>query len=93
MTRIASIVVFLGASACTVEQAPGTRPSDMSAQAHLDACKKHLALAQEQDRRARYMYRVRGVVSAGHAGDRERTIAEQHGQAARAIDPAAPTCP
>lgn len=91
MLRPISILLFLGA--CTVDQAPGTRPADMSAQAHVEECRKHLAIAQDQEQRARYMARVRGVVTAAHAGDREREIAKQHGQAARARDPSAPTCP
>ncbi len=93
MIRSVSIVLFLGVHACTVEQAPGTRPGDMSAQAHIDECKNHLAIAQKQDQRAKYMYRVRGVVTAANAGEREREIAKQHGQAAKALDPNAPACP
>jgi hypothetical protein len=93
MIRSVSIVLFLAIGACTVEQAPGTRPTDMSAQAHVDECKKHLAIAQEQEQRARYMAHVRGYVTAAHAGDHEREIARQHGQAAKAVDPTRPACP
>ena len=93
MTRAISFVLSLGVAACTVEQAPGTRPEDMSVQAHLDECKKHLAIAQEQAQRARYMVKVRGTITAANAGEREREIARQHGQAARALDPGAPACP
>jgi hypothetical protein len=93
MIRGISIALSLGVSACTVEPAPGTRPTDMSARAHVEECRKHLANAEEQHQRAGYMARVRGVVSAAHAGDREREIARQHGQAARAVDPTAPACP
>jgi hypothetical protein len=87
------IALSLGLGACTAERAPGTRPLDMSAQAHVEECKKHLAIAQEQYQRARYMARVRGYITAAHAGDREQEIAEQHGQAAKARDPKAPACP
>lgn len=93
MIRRISIVLSLGVAACTVEQAPGARPSDMTAQAHIDECRKHLAIAQDQAQRARYMAQVRGVISAKYAGEREREIARQHGQAARALDPEAPACP
>jgi len=93
MIRRVSIILALGVSACSVEQAPGTRPTDMSARAHIEECKKHLAIAEDQDQRARYMYRVRGVVTAAHAGEREREIAKQHGQAARTLDPEVPACP
>jgi hypothetical protein len=93
MIRSISIILSLGVGACTVEQAPGTRPTDMSVQAHVDECKKHLAIAQEQAQRARYMARVRGTISAAYAGEREREIAKQHGQAAKALDPMAPACP
>lgn len=93
MIRKISFTLLLGIGGCTAEQAPGTRPIDMSAQAHLDECKKHLAIAQEQYQRARYMARVRGYITAAHAGDREQEIAEQHGQAAKALDPTAPSCP
>jgi hypothetical protein len=93
MIRNIWITLLLGAGACTAEQAPGTRPIDMSAQAHAEECKRHLAIAQEQYQRARYMARVRGYVTAAHAGDREQEIAEQHGQAAKALDPTASPCP
>ena len=93
MIRSISIALSLAVAACAAEQAPGTRPTDMSAQAHVEACRKHLAIAQEQHQRAAYMARVRGVVSAAYAGEREREIARQHGQAARALDPDASACP
>ena len=93
MIRHIGIILSLGFGACAVEQAPGTRPIDMSAQAHVDECKKHLAIAQEQYQRARYMARVRGYVTAAHAGDREQEIARQHGEAAKALDPTASSCP
>ena len=93
MIRKLWITLSLGVGACAVEQAPGTRPIDMSAQAHVQECKKHLAIAQEQYQRATYMARVRGYVTAAHAGDREQEIARQHGQAAKALDPTASSCP
>jgi hypothetical protein len=93
MIRSISIVLFVGIGACGVDRAPGTRPADMSAQAHLDECKRHLAIAQDQEQRNRYMAQVRGYVSAAHAGGREREIARQHGEAARELDPHAPVCP
>jgi hypothetical protein len=93
MIRSIAIVLSLGLGACAIEQAPGTRPTDMSVQAHVDECKKHLAIAEEQAQRARYMVRVRGTITAANAGEREREIARQHGQAARALDPNAPACP
>jgi len=92
MTLHISIVVSMSA-ACTVAQAPGTRPTDMSAEAHVEECRKHLAIAEDQAQRARYMAQVRGVITAAHASDREREIARQHGQAAQALDPKAPACP
>jgi hypothetical protein len=93
IVRIVRIVLLLGIGACAAEQAPGTRPMDMSAQAHVDECKRHVVIAQQQDQGARYMAHVRGYISAAHAGDREREIARQHGQAARALDPDLPACP
>jgi hypothetical protein len=93
MIRNIWITLSLGLGACTTNQAPGTRPIDMSAQAHLQECKKHLAIAQEQYQRAGYMARVRGYITAAHAGDREEDIAKQHGQAAKALDPTASSCP
>jgi hypothetical protein len=93
MIRNTWIILSLGVGACAVDQAPGTRPIDMSAQAHVDECKRHLAIAQEQYQRARYMARVRGYITAAHAGDREQEIARQHGQAAKALDPTASSCP
>lgn len=93
MIRIIWITLSLGVGACTADQAPGTRPIDMSAQAHVQECKKHLAIAQDQYQRARYMAQVRGYITAAHAGDREQEIARQHGQAAKALDPTASSCP
>jgi len=93
IVRIVRFVLVLGVAACTAEQAPGTRPHDMSAQAHVDECRRHLAIAQQQDQGARYMAHVRGYIAAAHAGDREREIAREHGQAAEALDPKLPACP
>ena len=93
MIRSIWITLSLGVGACAVDQAPGTRPADMSAQAHVEECRKHLAIAQEQYQRARYMARVRGYITAAHAGDREQEIARQHGEAAKAVDPTASSCP
>src|ERR1051325_10963600 len=91
MIRSISIILSLGVNASTADQAPGTRPTDMSAQAHVAECKKHLAIAQEQYQRARYMAQVRGYITAAHAGDREQEIARQHGEQAKPLDPG-PSC-
>lgn len=93
MIRTLSIVLFLGLGSCTAAQAPGTRPADMTAQAHTQECKNHKQLADAQDQYIRDIDRSRGTYTPPYAGEREREIARQHGQAAKAVDPNAPECP
>lgn len=93
MIRSISIVLFLGVGACTAQQAPGTRPADMTAQAHVQECRNHARIAQAQDQRIKDLDRSRGTYTPTYAGEREREVARQHEQAAKAIDPNAPECP
>lgn len=93
MMRTLSIVLFLSVGSCTAAQAPGTRPADMTAQAHAQACAKHRQLADAQDQHVKDVDRSRGTYTPPYAGVREREVARQHGQAAKAVDPSAPECP
>lgn len=93
MIRTLSIVLFLGLGSCTAAQAPGTRPADMTAQAHAQACTNHRQLADAQDQRIRDLDRSRGTYTPPYAGAHEREVARQHGQAAKAVDASAPECP
>ena len=95
MIRTIAFIVSLGLStgACVSRPAPGTRPSDMTAQAHVQECRKHAKIAQAQDQRATYAKSVWGHVGASNTGESERDIARQHEQAAKTVDPNAPDCP
>lgn len=42
MIRHLSIILSLGLGACVSTSASGTRPADMDAQAHVQACRSHL---------------------------------------------------
>ena len=95
--RTLSLIVSLGlgTGACVSQPAPGTRPSDMTAQAHVQECRKHAQIADAQDQRYRDVDRARGTVTVitPTVGAPERNVAKQHGQAAKAVDPNAPDCP
>ena len=97
LIRTLSLIVSLGlgTGACVSQPAPGTRPSDMTAQAHVQECRKHTQIADAQDQRSRDGDRARGIVTAvpPTVGTPERHVATQHGQAAKAVDPNAPDCP
>ena len=93
MFRNLSIVVFLGLGACVSREAPGTRPADMSALGHVQECRNHQQLAQAEDKRVQERDKARGTYTPPYAGEREREVARQHEQAAKAVDPGAPACP
>lgn len=92
MIRNLSIVLFMGLGACVSNPAPGTRPADMTAQAHLQECWKHDQRAQELQR-AEARDTTEGSTEWQYTSAAERDIAGQHGRAARAVDPNAPRCP
>lgn len=93
MIRNLSMVLFIGLGACVSHDAPGTRPADMSARAHVQECRNHEQTAQAQDKRAKELDGARGTYTAEYAGVHEREVAKRHGQAAKAVDPGAPDCP
>jgi hypothetical protein len=97
MIRTISLIVSLGLGmgACVSQPAPGTRPSDMTAQAHVQECRKHAKIADAQDQRYKEGDRARGIVTLATptVGAPERHVASQHEQAAKALDPNAPDCP
>lgn len=93
MIRDISIVFSLGLGACVSHDAPGTRPADMSAQGHVQACQNKEKLAQAQEQRAQEVDRARDTRTPQYGGVHEREIAKQHGRAAKAVDPNAPDCP
>ena len=90
MIRCLFIVLSFSFGACISKAAPGTRPGDMTALEHLQACRSHQQHAKElevaelhstsedySDSESRYEY----------------DVAKQHGRAAKAVDPHAPDCP
>lgn len=92
MFRNLSIILFMGLGACVSRPAPGTRPADMTAQAHLTECRNHQQRAEEL-RRAEARDTTEGSTEWQYTSMAERDIAVQHGRAARAIDPTGPRCP
>ena len=96
MIRHIALVVSLGLGACISNPARGSRPADMSAQAHLQECRDLEQRAKEADKRAEETPPGEG----NDGGYRERFVARidrdaaaQHGAAAKAVDPNAPRCP
>lgn len=92
MLRSLSIVLFMGLGACVSSPAPGTRPADMSAQAHLQECWKHEQRAKELQR-TEARDTSEGSTEWRYTSTAERDVARQHGRAARAVDPNASGCP
>lgn len=93
MIRNTSIALLIALGACVSYDAPGTRPADMSAQAHVQECRNHERLAQAQNKRAKELDGAKGTYTAQQASLHERDVAKQHEQAAKAVDPNAPDCP
>lgn len=90
MIRNFSIILSLGLGACVSTPAPGTRPADMTAQAHFQACRSHEQRAEALETAEQFN------MSEGYndnASTYERDVAKQHGRAAKAVDPNAPACP
>lgn len=90
MIRNLSIVLCLGLGACVSTPAPGTRPADMTALAHVQACRNHEQRAKALEAAERFNS------SEGYndnASTHEYDVAKQHGRAAKALDPNAPDCP
>ena len=93
MIRSISTVLSLGIGACMSRQAPGTRPGDMSAQAHIEECRRYARLADAKDERGREIDEARDTVTPPYLGYEDRETAKQHGRAAKQVDPNAPDCP
>jgi hypothetical protein len=90
MIRNLSIILSLGLGACVSAPAPGTRPADMTAQAHVQACRSHEQRAEALETAERYN------TNEGYSDAESRAefdVAKQHGRAAKAADPNAPVCP
>lgn len=91
MIRNVSIILCFGLGACISTAAPGTRPGDMTALEHVQACRSHEQHAQALEVTERL------TTSEGYVDDTEsryeHDVAKQHGRAAKAVDPNAPDCP
>lgn len=85
------VLVFgLGAAACISTAAPGTRPGDMTASEHLQACRSHEHRAKELEVAERFQ------TNEGYSeseSSNEHDVARQHGKAAKIVDPHSPDCP
>ncbi len=91
MIRNSLRILSLGLSACISTAAPGTRPGDMTALGHVQACRSHEAHAQELEVSER-LNLSDGPVDYTDS-KREHDVAKQHGRAAKAVDANAPDCP
>jgi hypothetical protein len=90
MIRCLCIVLCLGVGACLSTAAPGTRPGDMTALGHLQACRSHEQRAKELEIAERFR------TNEGYSDSEstyEHDVAKQHGRAAKVVDPGAPECP
>ena len=91
MIRNFSIIFSLGLGACVSTPAPGTRPGDMTAAGHVQACRSHEERAQALEAAER-LNTTEGFVDDSESRN-EHDVAKQHGRAAKAVDPNAPDCP
>lgn len=90
MIRNLSIILSLGVGACISTPAPGTRPADMTALAHVQACQSHRQRAEALETAERFN------TNEGYSDTESRyeyDVAKQHGRAAKAVDRSAPDCP
>lgn len=90
MIRCLFIVLCLPSGACVSTAAPGTRPRDMTALEHVQACRSHEQHAKELEVAERFN------TNEGYTDSESRyeyDVAAQHGRAAKAVDPNAPDCP
>lgn len=90
MIRNLSIILSLALGSCVSTPAPGTRPADMTALGHVQACQSHKQRAEDIDAAERFNA---SEGSTGTEGVHEYDVAKQHGRAAKAVDPKAPDCP
>ena len=87
---VLSLCLGLGLGACISTAAPGARPGDMTALAHLQACRSHEQRAKELE------YAERFQTNEGYSDSESRyeyDVAKQHGTAAKIVDPNSPACP
>ena len=92
MTRLALILfsAALGLGACMRTKAPGTNPSDMTAEQHRDECVKHKQIAAAYEKREKELPRSKGIYTAQK--EEHQDVAKQHADAAKAVDPSVEKC-
>lgn len=94
MTRL-PIILFaaaLGLGACMKTKAPGTNPSDMTAQQHRDECMKHKQIAAAYEKREKELHGGKGTYTAQYTKEEHEDVAKQHEDAAKAVDPNVEKC-
>lgn len=96
MIRNLALVLSVGLGGCLFSPARGTRPADMTAQGHLQACRNHEQSARAAEKRA--VETPGGEGNDGAFRDQyiaslDRDAAVRHGAAAKAVDPNAGQCP
>lgn len=84
-TVVLSFALAMGA--CAKTKASGTAPSDMTAEQHRQACLDHKGSAAAYDRRAKDLDGGKGTNSANVAAAEQTDVANQHGAAAKQVDP------
>lgn len=94
MMKIASLFLCLAfaAPACTKTKAPGTAPSDMTAEQHRQACLEHKRQAAEQQKKAAELQGGKGTYTAETAASEHGDVAKQHGDAGKQVDPTLADC-
>lgn len=81
------VSMILATSACTKTKAPGTNPSDMTAEQHRDACIEHKKMAARDEQHAKDLDGGKGTYTAQVAAADHNDVANQHGDAAKQVDP------
>lgn len=84
-----AMLTFVG---CAKTKAPGTNPSDMTAEQHRTACENHKKEAAAHDERAKQLAGGKGTYTQQTAAAEHADIARQHGEAATAVDPRLDEC-
>ena len=82
----------LGLGACATARAPGTSPGDMTAAQHRQACLDHNKQSGASAQRAKDLDGGKGTYTAETDADRHASVAKQHGDAAKAVDPQVADC-
>ena len=91
-TITAILLSVLFAVGCTKSKAPGTKPSDMTAEQHRQACVDQKRKGDANQKRADALNGGKGTYTAETAAENHNDIAMQHENAGKQLDPTLGDC-